>query len=394
MAPSPTISFIILSYNYRGYVVEALRSALAQSFQDFEIIVVDDCSTDDSVEVVGSFTDRRIQLLRNEKNMGGAFSYNRAVGAARGEFLVNLDADDWIAPLKCEKQLEAFRKDPRLDIVGTYIQAIDRNSLPYAQTAQLEGHCNRPLDLNVVDSWVVQNPLCRSSTMMRRSSHMRIGLDDQTMTYACDFELWTRALREGCRFALLPEKLCNYRWHGRNITDKDPHSQYLEIMYVLARNVMPMIETRALYTSMGRIVSWCADHEQFARLAPRARYRAVASLFRHAPVTDFAGYRKAILSEPDPEREILGRRAFSLFCGQNRATDLAYAPDTKRLESVIDHYRKSSERWKARCEELEAATARHGNVPPLPHRTSAKVRFGIFGRSRQARTLSAGERAP
>jgi glycosyltransferase involved in cell wall biosynthesis len=359
MAAPPMISFIILSYNYRGYVVEALRSALAQSVQDLEIIVVDDCSTDDSVEIVGSFTDRRIRLLQNEKNMGGAFSYNRAVSAARGEFLINLDADDWIHPLKCEKQLEAFRKDPRLDIVGTYVRAVDRNSLPHAQAAPLEGHCNRPLDLNVVDSWVVQNPLCRSSTMMRRSSHMRIGLDDPTMAYACDFELWTRALREGCRFAVLPEKLCYYRWHGGNITDKDPNSQFLEIMYILARNVMPIIETRALYTSMGRIVSWCADHEQFARLAPRARYRAIASLFRHAPVADFAGYRKAILSsEPDPEREILGRRAFSLFRGQRRAVELAYTLDTKRLASVIDHYRKSSEQWKARCDELELAAAR------------------------------------
>ena len=389
MAAPPLISFIILSYNYRGYVVEALRSALAQSVQDFEIIVVDDCSTDDSAEVVGSFTDRRIQLLQNEQNMGGAFSYNRAVSAARGEFLVNLDADDWIDPLKCEKQLDAFRKDPKLDILGTYIQAIDRNSLPHPQAAQLEGHCNRPLDLNAVHSWVIQNPLCRSSTMIRRSSHMRIGLDDRTMTYACDFELWTRALREGCRFAVLPEKLCHYRWHGGNITDKDPHSQYLETMYILARNLMPMIEIRALYTIMRRIVSWCADHEQFAKLPPRARYRAIASLFGQAPVTDFAGYRKSILSsEPDPEREILGRRAFSLFRGQARAAELAYAPETKRLESIIDHYRIASERWKARCEELEAAAARHNNGAHLPHETSAKARFS---RGLPLRTLSSGE---
>ena len=362
MVPPPMMSFIILSYNYRRYVVEALRSALAQSVQNFEIIVVDDASTDGSVEVVGSFTDRRIRLLRNEKNMGGAFSYNRAVNAARGEFLVNLDADDWIDSLKCEKQLEAFRKDPKLDIVGSYIHAIDRNSQPHAQAVQLEGHCNRPLDLNAVDPWVVQNPLARSSTMMRRSSHMRIGLDDATMTYACDFELWTRALREGCRFAVLPEKLCYYRWHGGNVTHKDPPSQYLEIAYILARNIMPTIEKKALYATMARIVSWCADHEQFAKLAPRARYRVIASLFGRAPVTDFAGYRNAILSpEPDPEREILGRRAFALFRGQGHAAGLADEIDIRRLASATEHYRKSSEHWKARCEALEAAAARSGD---------------------------------
>jgi glycosyltransferase involved in cell wall biosynthesis len=390
------MSFIILSYNYRGYVVEALRSALAQSVQDFEIVVVDDCSTDDSVEVVGSFTDRRIRLLRNEKNKGGAFSYNRAVSAARGEFLVNLDADDWLDPLKCEKQLEAFRKDPTLDIVGSYIQAIDRNSRPHAQAAQLEGHCNRPLDLNIVDSWVVENPLCRSSTMMRRSSHMRIGLDDPAMTYTCDFELWTRALRDGCRFAVLPEKLCNYRWHSGNITHKDPHSQYLELMYILARNVMPIIEKRALYAIMGRVVSWCADHEQFARLAPLARYRVIASLFGRAPVTDFAGYRNAILSPaPDPERETLGRRAFALFQrGQGHAATLAYELETKRLVSEIDHYRKSSERWAARCKELEGGAVRRCDGAFVPPQTSAKGRFGFFGLSRMPLASTSGERVP
>ncbi|MGB8127769.1 MAG: glycosyltransferase family 2 protein, partial [Pseudolabrys sp.] len=68
--------------------------------QDFEIVVVDDASTDASVEVIRSYNDPRIRLFVNDHNIGGAASYNRAVKATRGEWLVNLDADDWIAPNK------------------------------------------------------------------------------------------------------------------------------------------------------------------------------------------------------------------------------------------------------------------------------------------------------
>ncbi|MFX5494461.1 glycosyltransferase family 2 protein, partial [Acinetobacter baumannii] len=77
------------------YICTTLRSILEQTVQDFEIVVVDDCSRDRSVEVVRSFNDPRIRLIVNEKNLGGAGSYNRAVEAARGTWLVNLDADDW-----------------------------------------------------------------------------------------------------------------------------------------------------------------------------------------------------------------------------------------------------------------------------------------------------------
>lgn len=396
MAPPPLMSFIILVHNYRDYVVEALRSALAQSVQDFEIVVVDDGSSDDSAEIVASFTDRRIRLLRNQKNMGGAWSYNRAIGEARGEFLVNLDADDWLDPLKCERQLEAFRRDPGLDIIGSYIRSIDRNGQPSEDAAQREGYCNRPRDLNLVASWVVQNPLCRSSTMMRRSSHLRIGLDDVTMTYACDFELWMRALRKGCRFAIVPEKLCSYRWHGGNVTFKDPPILYLEIAYIFARNVMPIIEQKALYATMPHVVSWFSDHEQFAKLSPRARYRVIASLFGRAPVSDFASYREAILSPaPDPERETLGRRIFALFkCSPDHIAGLAYEFDTKRLTASVDYYRKSCEEWELRCKALEAAahpSATDAIGLPQPS-ANAVARF--LGRSGGVPRPSRGRQAP
>ena len=110
---------------------DRLESILTQSVQDFEIVVIDDASTDRSVELIRSYDDRRIRLLENDENLGGVASYNRAVEAARGEWLVNLDADDSIAPEKAELQLAAVREDSQLDVVGTYVSARDEIGTPH-----------------------------------------------------------------------------------------------------------------------------------------------------------------------------------------------------------------------------------------------------------------------
>ena len=140
MSDTPLLSYIVLSYNYEHYIDQTIRSILRQTVQDFEIVVVDDCSKDNSVEVVKSFRDPRIRVLCNEKNLGGAGSYNRAVFlAARGEWLVNLDADDWIAPQKAEAQLEFAAQNPHLDIIGSYVVFLDADGAPHPNAEVLEG---------------------------------------------------------------------------------------------------------------------------------------------------------------------------------------------------------------------------------------------------------------
>jgi glycosyltransferase involved in cell wall biosynthesis len=145
---TPLLSFIVLSYNYRDYIQTTLRSILEQTVQDFEVVVVDDCSTDDSREVVQSFTDPRIRLLVNPRNLGGAASYNVAVQAARGEWLVNLDADDWIAPQKCSVQLVAVEADPTIDIIGSWVRVVGDDGMPHPDAATIESMVNRSHALN------------------------------------------------------------------------------------------------------------------------------------------------------------------------------------------------------------------------------------------------------
>jgi glycosyltransferase involved in cell wall biosynthesis len=109
---TPKVSVVIPTYNRAHVVGRAIGSVLAQTYQDFEVIVVDDASTDDTEEVVKRFNDSRIRYLRHEKNLGGAVARNTGIKAAHGEYLAFLDSDDEWLPEKLERQMETLQDLP------------------------------------------------------------------------------------------------------------------------------------------------------------------------------------------------------------------------------------------------------------------------------------------
>lgn len=100
------VSIIMPSYNTAGYIKDSINSVIAQTYQNWELIIVDDCSADNTDEVVRSFSDSRIRYIKNEKNSGAAYSRNRALREAKGKWIAFLDSDDLWFPEKLEKQLD------------------------------------------------------------------------------------------------------------------------------------------------------------------------------------------------------------------------------------------------------------------------------------------------
>lgn len=358
MTTTPLLSYIVLSYNYERYIAQTLRSILDQTVQDFEIIVVDDASSDASVAIVSALGDPRIRLFVNEKNLGGAGSYNRAVQEARGEWLVNLDADDWIDPRKAEIQLQAVLLDPTLDIVGTYVAIHDENDAPHPSADSLERFVNQPHDLNLVDNWIGANRLCRSSTMVRASAHHRIGLDDPAMVRAPDYELWTRALRMGCRFAIVPERLTFMRLHSRGVTHADPTGAMMEMAYATLRNLVPLAETRALLPSITRMVAWVGLHPSLSRLRPWEAHRLVGLFMQPTQVNDFLEFTALISDESkSPELAAIGQRCLTFVAPTADAHQdaIKLRADIVAFIEARDFYRQQSERWEHHYRELEGA---------------------------------------
>ena len=113
------------SYNYGSYIGAAIESVIAQSFGDWELIIVDDCSSDDSWEVISKYTDPRICAIRFESNKGAFSAYYQGVAISRGRFLASLDSDDKFASNKLDAQWRIFESNPDIDICGTWVKEID-----------------------------------------------------------------------------------------------------------------------------------------------------------------------------------------------------------------------------------------------------------------------------
>ena len=355
MGDQPRVSFIVLSYNYESHILKTIQSILDQTFSDFEIVVIDDASSDHSCEAVRSFGDPRIHLYVNERNLGGAASYNRAVALCRGEYLVNLDADDWIDCRKTEVQLRAFGQDPLLDILGTYVSYVDVEGNRHPQSAKYEAWTNRPHDLNLVSSWIASNFLCRSSTMLRRSVHERIGLDEPTMVRAPDYELWTRALSKGCRFGVIREPLTFYRLHSRSVTHGDSRETFLETCYLMLKNIIPTIERRATFDCFCKIIDWIVSNDQFVACQPEERYRLLGAMITSVVSQDFTTFREIILRAGDPLLASAGRRllvAFTLH--PSRAVAERFSRDIEKFEEARDFWHAQSDNWERECRKLGA----------------------------------------
>lgn len=325
MIDSPLLSFIVLSHNYENYIDTTIRSILAQTFRNFEVVIVDDASTDRSLDVIRSFDDDRIRLLVNDRNIGGAASYNRAVSAANGRYLVNLDADDWIAPNKAEIQL-AMMMPGHIDISCTYAHIIDNNGRPHPEAEERERLINQQHDFNSATSWIGRNNLVRSTTMVDRSAHLRIGLDDPGMVRAPDYELWTRALRAGCRFGVLPVPLTYYRLHPRGVTFGDPAGTFRELCYAILRNIVPLLEAEGNAAGLACVANWMVDLGQVTLLDVGQWHRLLGMLIDTPAFVDFDDFRRILENtKQETNFDATGRR-LSAMLGSN--------PEISKLENL------------------------------------------------------------
>jgi glycosyltransferase involved in cell wall biosynthesis len=263
MPTAPLVSFIVLSYNNARYIRRTIDSIIAQTFKDFEVILIDDGSTDNSHEIIQLYTDERIKKFVYSQNLGLTPRYNEAISRASGNFLSNLDTDDVIHPEKTTKQLACFDSDPTLGVVGSYINLIDEHDQPHAQADQMEGMINRPYDFNHPAAWAVQNMLVRSSTMMRRQLHESVGPNELGMLRAPDYDLWTRGLQAGFRFHVIPERLTDYRLHSAGLTYGDPKATFLELSYSLLRRLLPVISALRDTSLIAQVFNWMTSDPHF-----------------------------------------------------------------------------------------------------------------------------------
>jgi glycosyltransferase involved in cell wall biosynthesis len=225
---NPTFSIIMTSYNYEAYIGAAIESVLSQTFADWELIIIDDCSSDGSWGIIQSFNDARIKSYRHEINLGACAAYNRALSMAHGDFIASLDSDDMYLPHKLERQASFLKAHPEIDICGSYIIETAFDGSINAGPKEYENWFNISIDLNKPDNWLWQNRLCHSGTVVKSELHRRVGAFSDTLKYTPDWQFWIRCLIVGAQFSVLQERLVCYRNHGSNITHKSASDTLLE----------------------------------------------------------------------------------------------------------------------------------------------------------------------
>lgn len=208
------VSICIPSYNHGAFIGEAIQSVLDQTYQDLEIIVVDDCSTDNSKEVVKSFKDPRIKFFRNEKNLGMVPNTNKALRLAKGEFIGVLNSDDYCGSKMIETALKMFDENPEIGF--TYSSYVVVNENGEIITKVKSCGCNKVFKSKEGFKKLAFGSIAApSGVMVRRKCYEDVGPFDEEFPYCHD---WNMCLRLSLKydFACLSDYLLYYRMHSRN----------------------------------------------------------------------------------------------------------------------------------------------------------------------------------
>ena len=200
------VSIIMPSYNTADYISDSIRSIQAQTYQNWELIIVDDCSTDNSVEVIRSFNEPRIKLLKNEINSGAAVSRNYALREAKGKWIAFLDSDDTWVPEKLDKQIKFMEENNYSFTFTDYRICLNGTWLPYINTGP-----------DVVTKRKMYD-YCYFSTITVMYDREKIGLIQiANLRKNNDYAMWLQAI-EKCKAYRLPECLSYYIKHDGSVS--------------------------------------------------------------------------------------------------------------------------------------------------------------------------------
>lgn len=229
MNGAPRVSVLIKSYNHRPYVEQAVRSVLAQGFQDFELLVLDDASADGTAEVVRGIADPRIDLRVSDENMGPSLALKTLLERARGEYVAILNSDDFALPGRLEQQVAYLDRNPAAAAVFTTAMIVGEDGSEIAGPDVFKAPAAWPDHDRC--RWLRRfffrgNCLCAPSAMLRRDMLREVGLPDPRFTNLHDLELWVRlASRHEIGFISRPLTAYRIRANQKNLSAPRPDAQ-------------------------------------------------------------------------------------------------------------------------------------------------------------------------
>ena len=231
--PQPLVSVLLPVYNGSRYLQEAVDSILAQQFSDFELIAVDDGSTDSSLDILRGYSDPRLVIVPQPENRGIVHTMNEGLKRCQGKYIARMDADDIAVPERFAAQIAYLEAHPEVGVLDTVMAYIDEHSRPLGRN-----------NSTIISRDAIYNALPRinclgHSSIMMRSDVLR-AYPYRQIPYE-DYDLWLRLASDGIGIAKLDRALLLFRLHGGSIVGQD-HAQQ--------QHFLKIIQTKRFYLSM------------------------------------------------------------------------------------------------------------------------------------------------
>ena len=257
--PSPRVSICIPVYNTARFIGDAVRSALDQTYQDFELVIVDNASTDATPQILASFDDPRIRLFRNEQNIGAQGNFNRAVSLASGEYLKLLCADDLLYPACVERQVAVFEADTArtIAVVGCARDIIDERGKRWLRRGFPSGS-GRTAGATAITMTVRSgtNIFGEPAAILARTATVKAaGAFDARFGFCLDLDLWCRLLADGDLY-MLDEVLCGFRISNQSWSAALAARQQQEFSEFIASLSRRGVSLSLLDRARGRTAAW------------------------------------------------------------------------------------------------------------------------------------------
>jgi glycosyltransferase involved in cell wall biosynthesis len=210
MLTNPLVTVLMPVYNGAEYLKNSIQSIVNQTFEDIEFLIVNDCSTDNSVKIIESFNDKRISIHNNEKNLGQTKSLNIGLRLARGKYVARMDADDMACPIWLEKLVNYIKKHPEYAAVSPAVIIID-------SAGKRKKMRKVPISFHeIIFRVFFDSPMNHVSVLMNKDLILENGGYDKEFKITQDYELWSSLIRNNYSITNIPDVLMSCRVHSRS----------------------------------------------------------------------------------------------------------------------------------------------------------------------------------
>ncbi len=227
----PQISIITAAYNSEDYIDDCIKSIRSQTYSNWELIIINDGSTDDTEKAILEFSrkDSRIKYHKNDKNIGLIATLNKGIKISTGTYIARLDTDDiWVDPMKLQKQLDYLQKEPNTILIGTWGYRLNSKG-------ENIGNIQYPTsDRSIRNYILIENCFLHSAVMFNRDIVIKNGLYSKEFKSAEDYELWLKLGRSG-EFHNLPKYMVGYRINDSGISATRYKEQQLHTIKAVNR---------------------------------------------------------------------------------------------------------------------------------------------------------------